>query len=77
MRKHFRIIVATLLILGITGVSLSAQSNNYRSKGYRGSFSVTDHYGVFVGAEILVLDNVRIMFALSYDEGVVFFEIHR
>ena len=51
MNKHCRIIIATMLILGITGVSLSAQSNNYRSKGYRGSFSVTDHYGVFVGAE--------------------------
>ena len=51
MKLVYRSIIASLLILGIASSSLSAQSNNNRSRGYRGSVSITDHFGVWVGGE--------------------------
>ena len=51
MKFVYRTIIATLLILGMSSNALFAQSNNNRSKGYRGSISITDHFGVWVGGE--------------------------
>ena len=37
--------------LAVVSCFVSSAQNDYRSKGYKGSVSITDHYGVWLGAE--------------------------
>lgn len=50
MKKFIGIIVLTAA-LSLMGLNLMAQSKDYRSTGYHGNVMITDHLGVFVGAE--------------------------
>ena len=49
MNRISKVLLAGVLIL-TSCIGASAQ-NDYRSKGYKGSVSITDHYGVWLGAE--------------------------
>ena len=49
MNQFSKVLLAGVLIIA-SFIGASAQ-NDYRSKGYKGSVSITDHFGVFVGAE--------------------------
>ena len=49
MNQFSKVLLAGVLILA-SFIGASAQ-NDYRSKGYKGGVSITDHFGVFVGAE--------------------------
>ena len=50
MKLTLRILFA-VAALAVVSFNSSAQTYNYREKGYKGSFSLTDHYGVFAGIE--------------------------
>ena len=49
MNRISKVLLAGVLIV-TSCIGASAQ-NDYRSKGYKGSVSITDHYGVWLGAE--------------------------
>ena len=50
MRFTPRFMFAVIALFAATTLA-SAQVPSFRNKGYKGSISFTDHYGVFVGAE--------------------------
>ena len=50
MRLSKRFFVVTA-VLAVVSFSALAQTHDYRSKGYKGSVSITDQLGVWVGAE--------------------------
>ncbi len=49
MNQFSKVLLAGVLIV-VSFIGASAQ-NDYRSRGYKGSVSITDHLGVWVGAE--------------------------
>ena len=49
MNRISKVLLAGVLIV-TSCIGASAQ-NDYRSKGYKGSVSITDHYGVWLGSE--------------------------
>ncbi|MBR0532079.1 MAG: hypothetical protein IJJ96_05670 [Bacteroidales bacterium] len=48
LSKRFLLIAAALAVVSFSAM---AQTRDYRGKGYKGSVSITDQLGVFVGAE--------------------------
>ena len=46
--KRFLVVAAALVVVSFSAM---AQTHDYRGKGYKGSVSITDQFGVFVGAE--------------------------
>ena len=48
--NHFSKVLLAGVLIVVSFIGASAQ-NDYRSQGYKGSVSITDHFGVFVGAE--------------------------
>lgn len=50
MNKHIKLIISLGFLLLISA-SAYAQNSNDRSEGYRGNLAITDHLGVFIGAE--------------------------
>ena len=51
--KRFLVVAAALVVVSFSAM---AQTHDYRGKGYKGSVSITDQFGVFVGAgELKVL----------------------
>lgn len=50
MRTTSKFLLA-VLVLSAWCVSALAQTPDFRNRGYKGSISITYHYGVFVGAE--------------------------
>ncbi|MCR5465036.1 MAG: hypothetical protein K6F06_10955 [Bacteroidales bacterium] len=49
MDRFRKFLLAGVLIV-VSFIGASAQ-NDYRSRGYKGSVSITDHFGVWLGAE--------------------------
>jgi hypothetical protein len=50
MRLSKRLLVVTA-VLAVVSFNATAQTDDYRGKGYKGSVSITDQFGVWVGAE--------------------------
>lgn len=50
MNKHIKLIISLGFLL-LIAASAYAQNSNDRSEGYRGNLAITDHLGVFIGAE--------------------------
>ena len=50
MNKHIKLIIS-LGFLCLIAVSAHAQNSNGRIQGYYGNLAITDHLGVFIGAE--------------------------
>ncbi len=50
MNKHIKLIISLGFLL-LIAASAYAQNSNDRSEGYHGNLAITDHLGVFIGAE--------------------------
>ena len=48
LSNRFLVVAAVLVVISL---GASAQTHDYRGKGYKGSVSITDQFGVFVGVE--------------------------
>lgn len=58
MRFYLKLLL--IAVLAVSSLNVSAQIPSFREQGYKGSVSLTDHLGVFVGAETshgFMLDN--------------------
>ena len=51
MKTKYITLTLALAVVSICSVSAYAQNNNGRAPGYHGNLAITDHLGVFIGAE--------------------------